>query len=464
MDNSVPDFVLFLGRFHPLVVHLPIGFLLFAFILEVFSRWKKNPVLTTSIPLALLLGSGSGAVACILGYMLSLSGDYDADALDSHFWFGIATTVIAFVAWLIRIEKINTSSVKKLQPNISALTLLVVLISVTGHYGGNLTHGSDYLVKYFPFGKEEKKELIAVTKIDDAEVYGHLVKPILQNKCASCHNDSKKKGGLSLADSISILSGGKNGEVIKIGDALQSELIKRVLLNPNDDDFMPPDGKTPLTEDEIAILTYWIDKGQANFKAKVANVETPEDITGIASTMLGLSGAFSNGSEVPVPKVGLITEDEINSLQNEGFRLRELAFETGLYDVVLAPNTITSNTGGNLKSKLEKLLKIKDNILWLSLEGNQLTDESVKVIAQLPNIQKLKLNNNPISDAAVSQLLHMEHLTSINLLGTKITSKSLESFSKMKNLKYAFVWKTNIKKEDIAESSINDFPKIILGL
>ena len=67
MDNSVPDFVLFLGRFHPLVVHLPIGFLLFAFILEVFSRWKKNPVLTTSIPLALLLGSGSGGVPCILG-------------------------------------------------------------------------------------------------------------------------------------------------------------------------------------------------------------------------------------------------------------------------------------------------------------------------------------------------------------------------------------------------------------
>ncbi|AIY13458.1 DUF2231 domain-containing protein [Cellulophaga baltica] len=463
MENSVPDIVLFLGRFHPLVVHLPIGFLLFAFVLEVFSRWKKNPVLTSGIPLALFLGALSGTVACILGYMLSLSGDYEEGALDTHFWFGIATTAIAFLAWLIRIEKINIASLNKLQPNIAALTLLVILLSVTGHYGGNLTHGSDYLVKYLPFGGVDKKELVAVTKVQDAEVFGHLVEPILQNKCGSCHNSSKKKGGLSIADSVSILVGGKNGEILIPGDANNSEILKRVLLDPHDDNFMPPEGKTPLTEEEIAILTYWIENAKAGFSTKVAAVETNETITGIASTMLGLSGtSTSQGAEIEIPKVALVPDNAIIALQAEGFRLRELAFESGLYEVVLAPNSNVNGTPKSMSEKLEKLLSIKENILWLSLENNQIADEHIALIAQFPNIQKLKLNDNPLSDAAVTPLIKLENLTSVNLLGTKITSKSIPAFSEMKRLKYAYVWKTNIKKEDVEKQSIEDFPKIII--
>ncbi|AIZ41809.1 DUF2231 domain-containing protein [Cellulophaga baltica] len=463
MENSVPDIVLFLGRFHPLVVHLPIGFLFFAFVLEVFSRWKKNPVLTSGIPLALFLGALSGTVACILGYMLSLSGDYEESALDTHFWFGIATTAIAFLAWLIRIEKINIASLNKLQPNIAALTLLVILLSVTGHYGGNLTHGSDYLVKYLPFGGVDKKELVAVTRVEDAEVFGHLVEPILQNKCASCHNSSKKKGGLSIADSVSILVGGKNGEILIPGDANNSEILKRVLLDPHDDNFMPPEGKTPLTEEEIAILTYWIENAKAGFSTKVAAVETNEAITGIASTMLGLSGtSTSQGAEIEIPKVALVPDDAIIALQAEGFRLRELAFESGLYEVVLAPNSNVNGTPKSMSEKLEKLLSIKENILWLSLENNQIADEHIALIAQFPNIQKLKLNDNPLSDAAVTPLIKLENLTSVNLLGTKITSKSIPAFSEMKRLKYAYVWKTNIKKEDVEKQSIEDFPKIII--
>ncbi|MBA6316145.1 DUF2231 domain-containing protein [Cellulophaga baltica] len=463
MENSVPDIVLFLGRFHPLVVHLPIGFLFFAFVLEVFSRWKKNPVLTSGIPLALFLGALSGTVACILGYMLSLSGDYEESALDTHFWFGIATTAIAFLAWLIRIEKINIASLNKLQPNIAALTLLVILLSITGHYGGNLTHGSDYLVKYLPFGGVDKKELVAVTKVQDAEVFGHLVEPILQNKCASCHNSSKKKGGLSIADSVSILVGGKNGEILIPGDANNSEILKRVLLDPHDDNFMPPEGKTPLTEEEIAMLTYWIENAKAGFSTKVAAVETNETITGIASTMLGLSGtSTSQGAEIEIPKVALVPDDAIIALQTEGFRLRELAFESGLYEVVLAPNSNVNGTPKSMSEKLEKLLSIKENILWLSLENNQIADEHIALIAQFPNIQKLKLNDNPLSDAAVTPLIKLENLTSVNLLGTKITSKSIPAFSEMKRLKYAYVWKTNIKKEDVEKQSIEDFPKIII--
>lgn len=463
--GNAPDFVLFLGRFHPLVVHLPIGFLFFAFVLEVFSRWKKNPALTVAIPLALFLGAISGALACVLGYMLSLSGDYESSALNTHFWLGIATTAIAFMAWLIRIEKVKIVNLDRLRPNISALTLLVVLLSLTGHYGGNLTHGSDFLTKYAPFGKEEM-ELMSVTNIDDAEVFGHLVAPILQNKCASCHNETKKKGGLSFADSLSIFEGGYHGSALVPGNALSSQMIKRVLLEPQHEDFMPPEGKTPLTDEEVAIITYWIDNAGAGFSNKVAQIETPKTIKDIANAMLGLKSpeTIAEGSDAILPTVKTITQDQIRAIEKEGFILRELVFNTGLYEVVLAPNAITEQEKSKVEAKLNVLSPIKDNIIWLTLEDNQIDDESLKQIAKFSNIQKLKLSKNPITDDGILYISNLKSLTSINLFGTAITSKSLKIFSEMKHLKKVYAWQTNIKPEDIETLEASDLPDIILGM
>ncbi|MGD1946441.1 MAG: DUF2231 domain-containing protein [Croceivirga sp.] len=189
--QETSDFVLFLGRFHPLVVHLPIGFLLFAVLLEVVGRFSKNTSLTAATPLALLAGAISAAFACILGYLLSLGGGYDQDQLNGHMWFGIFTTVLAFFAWLVKIDKIQFSFFKKARPNMALLTLLVMVLSVTGHYGGNLTHGADYLVKYAPF-QEKEEPLPVLVSLDEASLYPYLVKPVLEAKCVNCHNASKQ--------------------------------------------------------------------------------------------------------------------------------------------------------------------------------------------------------------------------------------------------------------------------------
>jgi uncharacterized membrane protein len=463
MDN-VSDFVLFLGRFHPLLVHLPIGFLVFAFILELFSRWKKDAAVTNSIPLALLAGGVSALFASILGYMLSLSGDYEQGMVDSHFWFGVATTAIAFLAWLIRIDKIKIPSVSKVKTNISALTLLVFLISITGHYGGNLTHGSDYLVKYLPFGKAEKKELVPIEKVEDAVVFDYLVAPILDNKCASCHNESKKKGGLSFQDSLSIYKGGKNGDALVAGDASKSEMIKRVLLNPEHDDFMPPDGKTPLTDEETAILVYWIDNAKAGFSNKIGAIETSEDLLGIASNMLGLSG-HGHGTKVVLPTVEKLDDAILNDLKAEGFVLNELVFDSNLYEVVLPSKTVTEQNVAEISAKLKKLSKIKNNVIWLYLEDNQLKDVHLKTISQFENLQKLKLDKNPITDIGISEIENHLTINSLNLYNTKISKASFESFSKMASLKKVYAWGTLISQEDIESVKSNKhFPDIILGM
>lgn len=458
--NEASDFVLFLGRFHPLLVHLPIGFLVFAFTLELFSRWKKDTTLTAAIPLALLLSAVSALGASILGYMLSLSGDYEESMVDSHLWFGVATTVFTFVAWLIRIERIKIPKLDKLKTNVSALTLLVILVSVTGHYGGNLTHGSDYLVKYAPFNKSENSALVPVEKIEEAVVYDYLVEPILANKCASCHNESKKKGGLSFQDSLAILKGGKNGEVLLAGNSLKSEMIKRVLLEPHHEDFMPPEGKTPLTEEETNILKYWIDNANGNFKVKVAAVETPENIIEIGSTMLGLAGASAHGG-TQIPTVSTIDPQVLQNLKAAGFNAKELVFDSNIFEIEL-PSYNMKEGVTDITKEIELLSKIKDNILWLYIEDNKLSDANLKTISTFKNLQKLVINRNPISDNGVKALEALENLHSLNIYNTSISKASLETFSKMKNLKTVYAWNSKITEEDLTTLPEDKNLKIIL--
>ncbi|MCW3120141.1 MAG: hypothetical protein JWM28_4223, partial [Chitinophagaceae bacterium] len=73
---SILDFT---GRLHPLLVHLPIGILLLACFFQWLTANNKFAFLQPAIPVALFWGMISAVASCISGYILSDSGDYDAD-------------------------------------------------------------------------------------------------------------------------------------------------------------------------------------------------------------------------------------------------------------------------------------------------------------------------------------------------------------------------------------------------
>ncbi len=90
--------------------------------------------------------------------------------------------------------------------------------------------------------------------------YNTQVKPILNQKCISCHGGVKKKGGFSLLFREEALSPTESGHpAILPGDAANSELIKR--LHSTDPEERMPYKEDPLTKEEISILTRWIDQG-----------------------------------------------------------------------------------------------------------------------------------------------------------------------------------------------------------
>ena len=239
----------FIGRFHVLLVHLPIGFLLIGLLLQWISSKEKYHVSKQVIKVVILCGMVAAIVSCITGYLLSLTGDYDESLVGWHMWMGISVAFISFILYTRIISGRFDIWYKILS------IILLLLIFITGHLGGSLTHGADYLTAALSDSTDSivipKKKIV---NIQEANAYADVIQPILQTKCYSCHGEKKQKNNLRLDGPEWILKGGKNGTVINTNPE-ESKLLKRLLLPDEDDDHMPPKQKPQLSEKENCIDT-----------------------------------------------------------------------------------------------------------------------------------------------------------------------------------------------------------------
>ena len=101
------NFGLFIGRFHPLVVHLPIGFLLLAAIFYYASRRTTFEPLRQAVGPTLFLGALSAILSVIFGLALANEGGYDDQALFWHKWLGIGVALISSTALLSYIDRLK---------------------------------------------------------------------------------------------------------------------------------------------------------------------------------------------------------------------------------------------------------------------------------------------------------------------------------------------------------------------
>ena len=62
----------------------------------------------------------------------------------------------------------------------------------------------------------------------DVEFFERKVRPVLVERCSSCHSESKRRGGLSLASRAALLKGGDSGPVVLPGQPEKSLLIKAI--------------------------------------------------------------------------------------------------------------------------------------------------------------------------------------------------------------------------------------------
>src|SRR5262249_11785036 len=158
--------------------------------------------------------------------------DYDESLVGWHQWMGISLCLLSFVLWW-RVRRRGFDRVDRV------LALVVLgLVIVTGHLGGSITHGRDYL-SFGAAGSGGVAEVDSpIVDVQAARAYREVVRPILRDNCYSCHGATRQKGGLRLDDTVLMMKGGKDGVVIVPFRGGSSELIKRLLLPLEDEHHM----------------------------------------------------------------------------------------------------------------------------------------------------------------------------------------------------------------------------------
>jgi len=433
-----------IGSFHPVLVHLPIGILLLAGVFQLLALKPKYAGLHAATSIALFWGMIFAILSCISGYLLSQSGDYDEGLKDTHKWFGIATAFVSIIAYLFnRWENVFAKW---------TILLMVIGIIITGHLGGSITHGTDYLTKGFSKEEPIEKEIKPIADVQEANVYGDIIQPIFEDKCYTCHNKSKKKGGLRLDEPSFILKGGKDGKVIEPGNAEASDMMKRLLLPRNDEDHMPPKEKPQLRDNEIALIHWWIASG-APFDKKTKELEQTEKIK---PALLALQNTrVKTLADVPEQPVDAADEKILKQLGKRGVVILPVTRNSNYLSAnFVIVDSVTDNDMVLLRS-------LKKQMIWLKLSDKKISDSMLTIIGQLTNLTRLQLDNTTITDKGLSSLQSLTNLQYLNLVGTGVTAQGLMQLKALPRLQAVYLYKTFINSADWTTLK-NNFPKVIL--
>ena len=478
------QFIWFLGRFHVLLLHLPLGILSLAVALEILVRFKPFRFLEGAVGPTWIAGSISAIGTVILGFMHASEDSFqDMPAVEAHRLAGVSLALAATLIALLRTrmhpvaewpkwagpDKLAHPLYNAVQPAFARggkldrgydklwgvpVAVILFLMLLTGHLGGNLTHGDTYLFQYAPgpvrmlaglppnAGPRPKPKDLA-----SADIFLDVVQPALDQRCSGCHNNSKKSGGLSVATYDTLIKGGNKGPVITPGNPSGSDLFHRVNLTPDSGDFMPKDGKTPLNKNEIAAIGWWISQG-APKSAPVGTLKLTADASSAIQAIIGAQGGASDeeqeasagtkAGEAPLPSVPEADKAAVAKLVGEGFIVRKVDKSSNLLDVdYTAAKPVTPELVGDVA-------KIGPNVLRLNLRHAGVTDAEVKTIASFTHLRHLRLEHNDVTDAAAKDIATLKDLTYVNLTNTKVTDAGFDAISQLPNLQRLYVWSTAI--------------------
>jgi uncharacterized membrane protein len=454
--STLPQFALFLGRFHPSVLHLPVALLILALLLEA-TRLPGLERVAPSFPPNVLesvlwLAALSGFAAAVAGWFLSHEGGYDDALLTRHLWTGVATAIGAFVGLVLH----TLAQARPDQAALRSLATVVVLattgaMAVAAHAGGSLTHGEEYLTEHAPapirrlagLPIPRDRTLERRTAIADREVFDGVALRVLERHCTACHNPGKRKGDLVMDTHAAVMAGGVSGPVVIAGVAADSELLKRLHLPLDDKKHMPPKGRPALTDDESAVLTWWVAAG-APAKGTFRTMKAPAEVR----------AAFAR----------ILPESERQEI--EAHQRRQAAeYEATLASVRAAvPGALKTIVPGEREleytaavagaafgdADLAKLSAVGRDLVWLDLSRTAVTDAGLKAVAAMPNLEHLDLRETAVGDAGVAALAPLANLRTLGLYGTAVSDEGLPSIQRLAGVTRLYVGGTRVTDSGVA--------------
>jgi uncharacterized membrane protein len=476
--DRLADLAPFVGRFHPLLVHFPIGILVLAAAMQVVAaiatrRGRAAPFSDRAIAFALGCGALSAVLAATTGYLLGGSGGYTGNTFERHETLGIGVAILSCAAALVALMRIRfeTYAYHAFWGRIHAATLIAVFVTLTwaGHLGATLTHGEGYLTEHAPAPLRTMLAWAGVDlggpaaaarpAVDQAVVYASLIEPVLRARCVQCHGAAKTEGELRLDGPDGLRKGGKSGPAFVAGQAVKSEMVRRIWLPASHKDVMPPRGQRALTPAEASLIRWWIERG-AKFDQKVidaeAEAEIPPDVRPAIEEIIGPIPIDFGGPTLPKVKVVPADPVALANVRATGVSIVPLSADTPFVQV---HTTNVRATFGD--AQLAALKAIAPQVLWLDLSGTQISDAGLAAVEQFPNLTRLHLNRTAITDAGMTHLARLSHLEYLNLYGTKITDAGLVPLAGLGNLRALYCWQTGVTTQGIDRLKASQ-PKLVV--
>jgi uncharacterized membrane protein len=265
------NFIFWIGHFHPVVLHLPIGLLIGLFIVELYGLIKRTNEHKTATYILTMLCALSGVLATLLGLALASEGGYTGDTVFWHKWTGIGVSVATVIMWIGKHFSYVLFKARYTVIYSAALLVAMVLLPIAGHFGGELSHGSAFLFTDIPKGLGDTLDGMGIDthrtkKVISSEAAGQFftekILPVMEKKCFGCHGEEKQKGDLRMDSLAAILKAGESEIPCVVPEsAMESYLVEVILLPLEDEAVMPPEGKPALTAEEKILLVEWISRG-----------------------------------------------------------------------------------------------------------------------------------------------------------------------------------------------------------
>jgi uncharacterized membrane protein len=254
-----PTLWTFFGRFHPATVHFPIALLSFAALLEFLQIVRRKPGLSPASFVLTVGGLAAAALATLMGWA-NAGSKVSTDLMETHRWAGVWTTVVAAGA-MVLVFRARTRQGWIVQAARGSLFLSMIVVSLTGHWGGQMSFGETYYSDAWPWSKPPKDETLhgPPSRVD----FVADIAPIIKESCFLCHGGEKSgkkgQGGLLLSTKALAMKGGEGGPCIVPGKPEESTFFT-LLLKEDSDERMPKKAKK-LPPEQIAKVHRWIELG-----------------------------------------------------------------------------------------------------------------------------------------------------------------------------------------------------------
>ncbi len=487
----MPDFLLPLGPFHIVFLHLPIGALVALwFVLFVLpEQGRKDQVSVVGLLHLFLLFSTAAAIG--LGLVYEVSGQY-GDEVDQHelwgYLFGAAVVLNYLFYWVHR--KLGKLGSKLLY----GLSLIVATIAMTvaGHLGGEMVHGKGFLTKSISAKPPEPEAVEAVATagavpvaVDEAVADPPrrvvLPKPIQTAVPAANDLAMNEEVGMEMG-----MDSGMGMEMAAVNTPPMSptvetpdaaiELFEAAHLVMKNNCFnchgaTKQKGGLRLDlqgtafeggkNDGPSILAHDPDGSAVIQRMRLTrdddDVMPPESKQPVSAAGLeALTAWIQAGAYWPdaralaaprksfVAVVDVATSELIAALNTTGAKA-----EYNSWDDLRVRVDLSFTDEDKLASALSQLNAFGDKLIWLDASRLDLPKSFFQEISRFKNLERLHFDGTNVSDADLTSLQKLSRLSYLNLFDTQVSDQAVEALKTLPNLQKVFLGQTKVTRAGV---------------